>query len=207
MLAVLVLASPAYATAETRPAAPAGSPAAANPDEQARDLSRGGRFAEALQVYQRLRAETHHPTYLRNIGRCHQMMRQPGPAIDAFEAYLRDVPTLDAAERTEVQGYIVEMRALQARTPPSPGATPPPPSLAPRDTVALDVTAPAVGPTNHDESPPPDRGDGGGRPSILHRWWFWAGVGAVVVTAGIVAAVAASGGTNRLPCPSGAVCP
>src|SRR6185503_7491567 len=167
MLAVLVLASPAYATAETRPAAPAGSPAAANPDEQARDLFRGGRFAEALQIYQRLRAETHHPTYLRNIGRCHQMMRQPAPAIDAFETYLREAHDLDAGERTEIDGYIAEMRRLQLSAPPPSSQTPPaavsPASAKPPATVAATTSS----------SP-------SGGSSIVRKWWFWAGAIAVL---------------------------
>jgi hypothetical protein len=189
----------------------AGSARAASPDEQARDLFLAQRYSEALVIYQRLRAESQHPTYLRNIGRCHQMMRQPAPAIAAFESYLREAPGLGAPERTEVEGYIAEMRRLEASTTPPPGAGPSPgasPALtpaAPAETntplVATAASAPSTSDAAGDSS-----GASSGESSILRKWWFWAGVGALVVASGIVIAVSTSD-DRRLPCPSGAVCP
>jgi len=165
-------------------------------DLQARDLFREQRYADALAIYQRLRAETGHPTYVRNIGRCHQMMRQPAPAIDAFQTYLRDARDLNPAERTEIEGYIAEMQRLELTVPaPSndggsggaPTATPAPAARAP---AAEGATA----------APGPDSGS-----SITRRWWFWTGIGVLVATTGII--LAASSGQDRLPCPTGAVCP
>lgn len=181
----------------------AGAARATSPDEQARDLFLAQRYSEALVLYQRLRTESHHPTYLRNIGRCHQMMRQPAPAIAAFESYLREAPGLGAAERTEVEGYIAEMRRLEANTAaptaaaptaaPGPALSPAPPVEANTPLVTTATSAPAAS-------------DSSGESSILRQWWFWAGVGAVVVAGGIIIAVS-SGGDKRLPCPDGAVCP
>jgi len=178
---VTALAGPARAAADRRPP-PRESAAFETPDQQARNLFRAQRYPEALAIYQRLRAETHHPTYLRNIGRCHQMMGQPAPAIDAFEGYLREARELDAAERAEIEGYIAEMRRLElAMPPPATGAGP-----------AAVTTAAATEPAGH-------------APSLLHRWWFWTGVAALATAAVVI--VVASSGEDRLPCPTGAVCP
>ncbi|HXU65010.1 MAG TPA: hypothetical protein VN962_25100, partial [Polyangia bacterium] len=68
LVLVTALAGPARAAADRRPSS-GESAAFETPDQQARNLFRAQRYAEALAVYQRLRAETHHPTYLRNIGR------------------------------------------------------------------------------------------------------------------------------------------
>jgi hypothetical protein len=188
LVAVAGLASRARAGSGAQPASTA-SAVPGNADEQARERFRSQRYEEALAIYQRLRAETGHPTYLRNIGRCHQMMRHPVPAIDAFEAYLREAPALDAAERTEIEGYIAEMRRLELTM--SPGAS----SSA---TAAPSANAPTM--VAAATASPPDGGS-----SITRKWWFWAGVAAVVVATGII--VIASSGEERLACPGGAVCP
>jgi len=192
LVVVGALASPARAAPGAQPAA-AASAVSGSSDEQARDLFRSQRYEEALAIYQRLRAETRHPTYLRNIGRCHQMMRHPAPAIDAFESYLREAGRLDAAERTEIEGYIAEMRRLElsALPPASSGATA---AASPSSANAPPTVAAATA-----SSP-----DGGS--SIARKWWFWAGVASLVVATGIIVVIASSG-EDRLPCPGGAVCP
>lgn len=190
LVAVGALTSPARAAADAQPAA--ASPVPASPDEQARELFRSQRYEEALAIYQRLRAETHHPTYLRNIGRCHQMLRHPAPALDAFETYLREAPALAAPERTEIEAYIAEMRRLELSAPPP----------ASRGATAAPNPASAEAPTTVAATTASSPGEGS---SIARRWWFWAGVAAVVVATSII--VVASSGQDRLPCPGGAVCP
>lgn len=199
--------------AETAPVPAPAIPAATSADEQARDLFIAGRYPEALATYERLRHETRHPTYLRNIGRCHQMMQQPRQAIDAFEGYLREAPQLDAAERAEVERYIAEQRSVEARSSPvaSPTLAPataagPPavpglteaPTAAPAPAAGTVVTSATVDPVGA----PPE----GDHPSLVQRWWFWAGI-AVVAAAVTITAVSLSGGSERLSCPQGAVCP
>lgn len=183
--------------------APAGAPVAATaaPDDddvRARDLFVSGQYAAALVVYTRLYQQTRHPTYQRNIGRCHQMLRQPEEAIRWFEAYLRAVPALAPAERAEIQGYIAEMRALRATN-----AAPPAP-------VAPPVIGPAA--TTPGWSPAPEpatvsvTGEGGGASAPSSRkWWILTGVGAVVVGV-VVFAVLSSRGESRLPCPAETIC-
>jgi hypothetical protein len=206
-VAVAVVAvAVAVATAGTARAAsgPAGSNAAdhgpglaaSRLDVQARDLFQGHSYAEALAIYQRLYSETHHPTYLRNVGRCHQMLRQPAPAIDAFRAYLRDARDLGQPERTEIEGYIAEMQRLEVSAPsPSSAATPGAPNAAAGSQPTIISATPAPAPASEQQKP------------ITRKWWFWAGLGVLAVTAGIVAVAATSGGQDRLPCPAGAICP
>jgi len=180
-VAIAAIASlPAIAAPGAEPG-PAAMPD--RPDLQAANLFQSGKYADALAVYQRLYAETHHPTYLRNIGRCHQMLRQPQPAIENFQAYLREARNLQPAEHAEIEGYIAEMQRMQV------GAAP-----------AANAVAPGASGWS---SASIDSSRSGG---ITHKWWFWTGLG-VLVAAGVITAVAASGGKERLPCPSGAVCP
>jgi tetratricopeptide (TPR) repeat protein len=182
--AAVAIAAIAAPPAIAEPAATSGPAAMPDrPDLQAANLFQSGKYADALAIYQRLYAETHHPTYLRNIGRCHQMLRQPQPAIENFRAYLRDARNLEPAERTEIDGYIAQMQRLEVGAAPAASAGP-----------TATVSAPSTGIA----SP----GLGG----VTHKWWFWTGLG-VVVAAGVITAVAASGGKERLPCPGGAVCP
>jgi hypothetical protein len=173
---------------------------------KAREAFAAGRYDEALELFAKLYAETLHPVYLRNIGRCHQKMREPQKAIDAFQDYITKSKKLAPDERQEIDGYIKEMEALrdeQARAAAATNATtaPPPPITTP----VLTASAP----------PPPEATSGalvltsspgsGGAPErtpVYKRWWFWTAL--VVVAAGGTAAalVLAKGGTIRPDCPS-----
>src|SRR5262245_28311547 len=118
-----------------------GDAAAASGDRQsemkAREAFAAGRYDDALQLFAKLYAETLHPVYLRNIGRCHQKMRDPQKAIDAFHDYLAKAKKVGADERAEIEGYIKEMEALRderaraAAPPVAPPPAPPPPVLTP----------------------------------------------------------------------------
>jgi len=80
---------------------------------KAREAFAAGRYDEALELFAKLYAQTLHPVYLRNIGRCHQKLRQPDKAIDKFNEYLAKEKKISADERTEIEGYIKEMEALR----------------------------------------------------------------------------------------------
>ena len=94
---------------------------------QAREAFAAGRFDEALELFAKLYAETLHPVYLRNIGRCHQKMRQPDKAIDSFRDYIAKSKKLSRDEQTEIDGYIKEMEDLKAERARAQQAAPPPP--------------------------------------------------------------------------------
>jgi hypothetical protein len=180
----------------------AGAARAADRDTEmkARQEFAAGRYEQALDLFAKLYAETLHPTYLRNIGRCHQKMREPQKAIDAFRDYLAKSKKLTADERKEIDGYIKEMEALrdeQAKTapitpvapppPPPPVAPPPPMYAAPPPSATVGLTA---------APPPPEQRSH----PFYTRWWFWTAVG-VVVVGGVVTAVAlTSTTTSRPPC-------
>jgi hypothetical protein len=96
---------------------------------KAREQFALGHYAEALEIYGKLYAETTHPTYLRNIGRCYQNLGEPDKAISSFREYLRQAKDLPADQRAQVEGYIREMEELKQKRE---AATTPPPPPAPR---------------------------------------------------------------------------
>jgi hypothetical protein len=167
---------------------------------KAREAFAAGRYDQALDLFAKLYAETLHPVYLRNIGRCHQKMREPGKAIDAFKDYLAKSKKIAPDERTEVEGYIKEMETLrdeQAKAalpppPPPPVVTPLPPAPPPVSTATASSTLVSQ------PAPPPS-----GASPFYKTWWFWTAVG--VVAAGTVAALLlVPGGVTRPDCPTDA---
>jgi hypothetical protein len=179
---------------------------------KARESFAAGRFDEALEMFAKLYAETLNPIYLRNIGRCHQKLRDPQKAIDAFHDYLAKGKKISPDERAEIEGYIKEMETLrdeqakQAAVPPAP--VQPIPAPQPTGTPPPGYAAPPSGgypaqPTQTSGSlvtqpgpPPPAESS-----PFYEKWWFWTAVG-VVVAGGIVAALLLPGGTSKPACPS-----
>jgi len=195
-LAAAVPASPNHAQAATK--------RTDKREVEARKAFAAGQYQQALDLYADLYADKVHPTFLRNIGRCYQNLRQPGKAINAFRDYLRQAKGVSAAERTEVEGYIAEMEQLEkeqeaaqaaARTPtppPQPPTVPAVPPVAPEPpvgagTVQLSSEAPAAPP-----APTP----------FYKKAWFWSVVG-VAVVGGVVGGLYAAGTFSRkstIPC-------
>jgi hypothetical protein len=194
---------------------------------KAREDFAAGRYSQALDLFAALYAETLNPVYLRNIGRCHQKLREPDKAIGSFRDYLAKGRTISPEEREEINGYIREMEALrieQADEAKEAAAKPAPPVVAPapvhpaaaspspspaansgaRPDLALNPSA--ARPT--DRTPantmlvaqPGPRTDEESSP-FYARWWFWTLVGAAVA-GGVVAAVALTGGTTKPSCTS-----
>lgn len=162
--------------------APAAFAAQSDPREmRAREAFGAGRYEEAIDMFAKLYAETLHPTFLRNIGRCYQNLAIPGKAIASFREYLRKSTGMPAAERAEVQGYIAEMEALQKRQnepDPAPAAVPAAVTTPPPSAAAL-------------ATPAPNR-DGEEEGGITSKWWFWGTIAGVIV-AGVVVGLAAGG--------------
>ena len=166
---LLALASPVAALA-------AGDEGA---ELKARTHFAAGEYKEALEIYARLYAETMHPTYLRNIARCHQNLGNPDKAISSFREYLRKARDLPPDQRAEIEGYIAEMEQLkQSKTAaPAPAAPPAAAPPAPEASPAL-VGPPTVTASGGHED------DGG---PFYTRVWFWAVV-AGVAAAGVATA-------------------
>jgi hypothetical protein len=192
-----------------------------------------GRYEEALDLYAKFYADTLNPIYLRNIGRCHEKLKQPDKAIDAFHDYLaKGGKKISADEKAEINGYIKEMEALrdeQAGKQQAPPPVPVAPAPAPVQPIqaAPQPEAPPPGYTAQPAGaypgapgaypPPPDQQPNGtlvAQPpppeaqsgSVFGKWWFWTIVGAVIV-GGVVTAVAlSSGATTKPSCPLGISC-
>jgi hypothetical protein len=168
----------------------AGAHAAPSAGQAAREgrasrAFRAGDYAGALELYRELLEETGHPIYLRNIARCHQLRREPEPALAYFRRYRDEHAAMSDSERREIAIYIAEMEALrdvlQRRAPPfapaaERAAAPPPAHVTP---VADREVSPAV------------------------RHWPWVALAAAVVAAGATAAYFA---LRPRPCPAGYTC-
>jgi tetratricopeptide (TPR) repeat protein len=178
-------------SAQTGAAEPA--PAPDDEDVRAKALFQANKYPDALAIYARLYQKSHHPTYQRNLGRCYQMMRQPDQAIGWFQAYLRDARDLTPQERAEIEGYITEMRLLQA-------VAAPPPAAAAAESPGWSLGA---GPT--DAVTVKSQESSTASPSSK-KWLLWTGIGALVV-GGVVAIVLLSGrDSHRLACPAHTTC-
>jgi len=181
---------------------------------KAREAFAAQRYQDALELFAKLYAETLHPIYLRNIGRCYQNLGQPDQAITSFREYLRKGKNLREEETREIEGYIKEMEELKrskeasassatssSKTETSDGIVKPLPSAAsvssappPAGTASAVLVAPPPAPV--EESPP-----------LYGRWWFWAIVGGVVAAGvGIAFAAGAFTRTEDASCPNGTMC-
>ena len=167
---------------------------------QAREDFAAGRYAEALELFAKLYAETLYPVYLHNIGRCHQKMREPDKAIDSFRDYLAKVKKISPADRATIEGYIAEMEKLRdeqaAKTAPVPAAQVAPPpatstvqiNVAPAPSSLPSASLIAVAPASPAKGPP-----------VYARWWFWTAV-AALAAGGVATALVLSSGTDRPAC-------
>jgi tetratricopeptide (TPR) repeat protein len=166
---------------------------------RAREAFATGRYQEAIDLYGKLYAEKLHPTYLRNIGRCYQKLREPDKAIDSFHDYLSRAKNLPANEQKEIDGYIADMEALKAQQAAEKAQAAKPPARATDGAAAAPAALPPVVPSPNLQPaqpspqaqlmaatppPPPES------PPFYERGWFWgvaAGVVAVVVVGGLYA--------------------
>ena len=82
---------------------------------KARTHFAAGEYKQALDIYARLYAETMHPTYLRNIARCHQNLGDADKAISSFREYLRKARDLTARSARRDRGLHRRDGADEAR--------------------------------------------------------------------------------------------
>jgi hypothetical protein len=167
-----------------------------------------GKVEGGIALLAELYAETKNPDWVYNQARCWEQNSRPTEAINSFREYLRVARNLSPEEKADVDRHMTECRELQAeqerkaasgsaaapagpvptaaRTPApapvpgAPGGNPEPPP----------VTAPASAPASPglDLSAQSTPTDGAAEASPFYRkWWFWTGVGAVLV--GTVAAI------------------
>lgn len=176
--------------------------------QRAKELFAAGNYQQALDLFAKLYAETLDPVYLRVIGRCHQKMENPDRAIDAFKEYLRKSKRLAPDKRKEVEGFIAEMEALKEHQRRKAEEANRPPPTAPPPVAAAPAAPPAPLPSSLSVSPPaqPESvlvatpattpAEAPSAP-VYKRWWFWAGIAAVAVAGGVIAAAAIKPGQQE----------
>jgi len=178
-------------------ASPKTQPASAN-DEVARGLFQAGKAAyeagsyeEAMDLFEKAYARSGRPGFLFNIGQCADRLRQDEKALRAFRTYLEQVP--DAVNRAEVESRIAALERAEAQrkaaatvAPPVPAPAPTPEQTAQQATGAPVADDPAL---THGAEPPAAE-------PVTKQWWFWTGIGAVVVGGTAVALALALGGDD-----------
>ena len=169
VVAALVSAPSSSAEAQSPPVDAPTVPDASR-DREARGLFdagqeafEAGRYADALDYFQRAHGLSGRFMLLYNIGVAADRLRRDDEAIAAFERYLREAPAT-AAKRTEVEGRLRALQSVRAQRPPTTGSVPlvashpvvPPPVTVPPVTVPPvvppPVTVPPVG--THPVVPP-----------------------------------------------------
>lgn len=178
-------------------------------------------YAEALKQYKAAYLAKPDPAFLFNIGQCLRKLDRNTAALEFFQQYLKKAPP-DNPNRGLVETLIHNIQAglsadkdpfdkpaaVKTAPPPATEVTPlpapspvPPPEpaqqpAAPSPVTTLRPTQPArvdlaasVSATEEQASTP-----------LYRTWWFWTGVGAVVVAGTVTAIVLASrGGGTDIP--------
>lgn len=145
------------------------------------------RFEDALAAFKTGHDLSGKPRFILNIAHCQRKLGRFAEALASYEQFMATETKL--ADRQVAEQMIAEVRPLLAaqeaereRANRLASAPPPQPSATP-----LPLPAPAL-PANGDGLVQASSTD----PPLYSRWYFWAGLGAVVV-AGVATAVALSG--------------
>lgn len=174
-------------------ASPKGQPALSPNDEVARGLFQAGKAAyeagsydEALDLFEQAYARSGRPGLLFNIGQVADRLRQDEKALSAFRSYLEQVP--DAENRVEVESRIAALERAEAQRK-SAAAAAAPPVPTPEQTAQQAPAAPAAEGAARTQSE-----EAAADEPVTKQWWFWTGVGAVVLGGTAVALALALGG-------------
>jgi tetratricopeptide (TPR) repeat protein len=172
-------------------------------------------YTEALKEYKAAYVAKADPAFLFNIGQCLRKLDRNAEALDFFQQYLKKIPA-DHPNRAQVEARIRNIEAgltagadpfdqsdtVKAAAPPAVGANPlPAPGPAAPPEPAQQATAPnllrlpnAPQSAGVDLAASTPAAEGRSSTPIYGTWWFWTGVGAVVVAGAVTAIVLASGG-------------
>jgi tetratricopeptide (TPR) repeat protein len=144
-------------------------------------------YAPALAEFREAYRIKPDPSFLFNIAQCHRRLGQNDAALDYYRKYLRNLP--DAPNRADVERMVAELHAKETAPPPDPTPAPvatPTPAPVPPPQLEAPPPAPEAALVATPTPPPP-------QPSpIYKRWWFWTGVGVIVVSAVVIGVVASS---------------
>ena len=143
---------------------------------EAKKACLGGRPDRGIELLAEMYAETNDPTYIYNQGRCYQQNGNAREALTRFREYMRKAHDMSADDKALVQGYISELEDQLKKAAPDLSARPP-----------ADSQVPTVSAKREEEARP-----------IYTRWWFWTGVG-VVIIGGVAATLALTSGSSPTP--------
>jgi hypothetical protein len=153
-----------------------------------------GDVEKGVEILADLYVDTNDPVYLYNQGRCFEQNGKNDQAVLRFKEYLRKAKKLPKTETDavlqkidELQGTAGQREAQPAPVPAAqPAAAPAPAAPAPPAVPPSAAVAATPDPLGIQQSaPPPEPQES---PPVYKRWWFWTGIGAVVV-GGVVTGV------------------
>ncbi|MDD9939312.1 MAG: tetratricopeptide repeat protein [Myxococcales bacterium] len=160
---------------------------------QGREAYEVGRYAEALERFERAHSISGHPELLFNIGLAADRLREDERALDAFIRYLEQTPDESSEHRDQVKARVAALRSARDRErfAASRGDDTVAPERVAREAQGADHSTVGAGELRDD--------DGG----VLDSFWFWAGL-SVVVLGGAAAAYAVTreDDDNGLPQPN-----
>jgi tetratricopeptide (TPR) repeat protein len=160
--------------------------------EKGKNLYDAGDFAPALVEFKeafRLRDDA---AFLFNMGQCHSKLGDDSAALHAYKSFLRRKP--EAPNRAQVEARIAEIEERQKQPAVAPLVPPPDsPPLVPNLQPVATTPSPALDlqSTQPISEPAPT--------PVLKSWWFWTGVGSVVV-GGVTTAILLSRGAAKNGC-------
>ena len=202
-MAGLALAASCLALALPARAGDAGKAAARGHFDAATRLYDIHEYADALKEYKAAYLGKPDPAFLFHIGQCYEKLGRPDEAREFFLDFLKKAPSGDP-NRPEAEARMHPAASIPP-TPPVPApaqyAYPAPvypaPAAAPIQQTPAPVTYAASAPDQPagvDLSAPAAPAQAStGRP-FYGTWWFWTGVGAVVVVGTVTALLLSSGG-------------
>jgi hypothetical protein len=145
--------------------------------EMGRRAYEDGRYAEALDAFQRVFVLTGHPAMLINIANAHARLGEPRRAAASLEQYLALVP--DAPDRLVLEDRIAALYGQADSVPLVEAPAPTPPPAAPSPPSAANAPAPAAAPVPTVDS----------HGLFMGRTYTWLALGTSIVLAGIGSAV------------------
>jgi tetratricopeptide (TPR) repeat protein len=167
-------------------------------------------YAKALEEYKAAYLAKPDPAFLFNMGQCYKKLGKPAEALEFYRDYLRKAAP-DDPNRANIEARVRELESgdlFESKAPPTPAAQPtrplPPPTVpAYREPAVPPPVAPtypaATQPAGVDLStaaPAAPAGQDTAATPFYSTWWFWTGVGAVVVAGTVTAIVLANGGST-----------
>jgi tetratricopeptide (TPR) repeat protein len=177
------------------------------------------KYVNAISEYEQAYLNKPDPSFLYNIAQCHRLKGDYAEAIHFYRRFLKDAP--NAPNRAVAEKHIRDLEDLASHGT-GPSSAVPPPAVAPvvpppRESPLAPLSATPTSPPPALSAPAPTSTPVSTTPTvensapsaqteaqpIYHKWWFWTGVGAVVV-GGIILILATA--KHDPSCPGGVTC-